>query len=103
MDRSWLHRLGAGLLVASGLSPLAAPAQDPLPPVDPPPAQSRVPDGGGKVTALTEGPLHEAFLSPAKDREPSPVRQGPAGADRRAARRRPPAGRRPVDRGLLGV
>ena len=88
----------------------AAPAQDGgLPPAvaipDPPPARppAEAPGAGQAVKPLTEGPLHEAFLSPRKDRKPvhvaktppAPIIERPGG---RSAERE-----RPVDRGLLGM
>ena len=56
-----------------------------------------------RVRPLMEGPLHEAFLSPRKDRNPRPRRQGTAAADHRAARGRSAERERRVDRGLLGM
>ena len=62
----------------------AAPAQDgdlppaiavPDPPAPRPPAEA--PGAGQAVKPLTEGPLHEGFLSPRKDRNPLHVAKAP--------------------------
>ncbi len=45
--------------------------------LDPPPAYTAPAQTETQVKPLTEGPLHEAFLSKAKDREPFHVPKGP--------------------------
>ena len=74
--------------------PLEQPAPEPQPPrevapplaVDPQPAAgvaapeqlvAVAPDADRPVKPLTDGPLHEAFLSPAKDREPFHIDKSP--------------------------
>ena len=52
---------------------------------------------------LMEGPLHEAFLSPRKDRIPVAKLKGAPPAALRAARRRSAQRQRGMDRRLLGV
>ncbi len=56
-----------------------------------------------RVRALTEGPLHEAFLSPRKDKEPNRVEKAPPAPVEREARRRSAQRQGPMDRRLLGV
>ena len=77
--------LGLCLLATAGVSrlafaaeqdarPLDSPAVAPLPE---PPGQGAGDPQGSPVKPLTEGPLHEAFLSPAKDRAPTTIEKGP--------------------------
>src|SRR5215813_3509146 len=69
---------GIALLALSGFRTVAA--QD-APPLNPPaPADSPVAllqDDNRPVRPLSEGPLHEAFLSPAKDGEPEHADKAP--------------------------
>jgi hypothetical protein len=87
------HLFGLCLVVASGFGfPLSAAGQDreaaavpdsvPLPAADGPqqggsPFRETGADSKRLVKPLMEGPLHEAFLSPRKDRDPSRVEKAP--------------------------
>ena len=66
-----------------------------------PPAEA--PGAGQAVKPLTEGPLHEAFLSPRKDREPVHVAKAPPAPIVERPAVDPPSPQARVDRGLLGV
>ena len=74
MFRPRLSSIGIGLLSLGGLLVTAAPAQ--LPPA----LADSTPPANPTVTPLTEGPLHEAFLSPAKDRAPARAPKAPPAA-----------------------
>jgi len=63
MNRHRLSWVGVGLLSLSGVTIPVASAQE-----------------AAVVKPLTEGPLHEAFLSPAKDREPARAPKAPPAA-----------------------
>ena len=87
------HLFGLCLVVASGFGfPLSAAGQDreaaAVPDSVPLPAADGLQQGGNPfrdssadskrlVKPLMEGPLHEAFLSPRKDRDPSRVEKAP--------------------------
>ena len=65
-------------LALAGAGPaMFAAADDLAPPLLDPPASSRAEADQGPVRPLLEGPLHEAFLSPAKDAEPTRIDQAP--------------------------
>ena len=107
-----IHQIAVGLMTVLGsLISSAAIAQEPAA-TDradnlPPPLQDGAQPGGARsderVKPLMEGPLHEAFLSPRKDRIPVRSREGAPAAALRAARRRSAQRQRGMDRGLLGV
>src|SRR4051812_48668994 len=78
--------LGMGLVALGGYAS-AARADDP-PPLDPPAVEGArnnnddssvalLQDDNRPVRPLAEGPLHEAFLSPAKDAEPEHIEKPP--------------------------
>ena len=72
---------------AQELAPITAPA----PAADAPSTSLALlpgSDANEQVKPLAEGPVHEAFLSPARDETPEPRREDAAAADRRAAGRR---------------
>src|SRR5512135_2918223 len=61
---------------AANPQPAADPA--PAPTVEPPPQLAAAgPEANAPVKPLTDGPLHEAFLSPAKDRDPEHIDKAP--------------------------
>jgi hypothetical protein len=96
MRRVAILGVGVCLLVCAGGAPTVVMAQQPVAPVEQPAAAGDLPPampvGAGPATgaagagaaeaekpvqALTDGPVHEAFLSPAKDGEPVHVEKPP--------------------------
>src|SRR5579859_3716640 len=83
MKRSRLLSLGMGLLLTFGGvdALMAAPPDDPpapgLPAALPEAEIAQVDANAGPVRQLAEGPLHEAFLSPARDNDPDHIDKAP--------------------------
>src|SRR5262245_41066971 len=83
MNRACALGLGLCLAVFPGIgvdSIVLGPEQDP-PVAASPPDAANTPAAGAQeqrpVVALTDGPVHEAFLSPAKDQDPTPIDKAP--------------------------
>src|SRR5262249_12984212 len=78
MSRSRVTWLGLGLLLVGGSRPaLAAPQQNGEAPNLEAPGAFLQDEDNRPVKPLPEGPLHEAFLSPAKDADPVFADKGP--------------------------
>src|SRR5258708_5247571 len=83
MNRACAFGLGLCLAVFPGIgvSNIARGGQQDPAPADPTHDVANPPAAGAQeqrpVVALTDGPVHEAFISPAKDKEPAPIEKAP--------------------------
>ena len=106
-----VHLIGLCVVLAIGSeASMPAAGQEPGPAVRagvqaiPIPEANRLsPFANQRVKPLMEGPLHEAFLSPRKDRNPFRIEKAPPPPHVGTARHRSTQRHRRVDRGLLGV